>query len=88
MKKEVYYFDNWLKENEGQYEDEIIFNLLNDSTWKDFEIFERMAELDEEFQEFCNENNFKPSWKPLFSLPEVIQFINEYKEKNNDEFSA
>jgi hypothetical protein len=88
MKKEVYYFDNWLKENEGQYEDEIIFNLLNDSTWKDFEIFERMAELDEEFQDFCVENHFKPSWNPLFSITEVKQFINEYKSKNNNEFSA
>ena len=47
-----------------------------------------MAELDEEFQAFCKENKFKPSWKSLFSIPEVMQFVKEYKEKNNNEFSA
>ena len=79
MKKEVYYYDNWLKENEGQYEDEIILNLMNDSVWRNCEIFERMAELDEEFKE---------SWEPLFTIAEVKQFISEYKLKNKNEFSA
>lgn len=88
MKKEVYYYDNWLKENEGQYEDEIILNLMNDSVWRNCEIFERMAELDEEFKEFCRENKFKPSWEPLFTIAEVKQFISEYKLKNKNEFSA
>lgn len=82
MEKEALKFDDWLKLNEGQYEDEIILTLMNDPHWSGERILEEMAEYEDEFLEFCEENNFEPSWEPVLTLPEVDMFFKKYKLEN------